>query len=357
MSSPCSLFVGDLALFTTEMDIVDLFTKCGFRLLEVKIIRDKSHSLNYGFVTLDSPEAALTALMQMDQTYLCGRRLKVRRSGHKIKTEKADNAINSIHVRFRALKSNVLVTEESLHHLFAYFGPISDVVIKFSSRQPDTPAGVQTGYGFVHFDPSSRGFEAALAAVASFSSLSIVNHVKYACEMSKSLKQVLHGGSQSMEPLQAHPQPFCEPIHYSQYPQRHSSAMMEPRFVPADQPMRDNQLHLQPQLRRQQSPPHQHVFREVTDSMANARGYADPLWLPSSLKMAPSSSDDEFYGSLTPRVDFSGKNMPRVSAQRSEPFADKQRIHLMNHEHSTGGTNYFRGHRTVPIMDYWTSGL
>lgn len=185
-----SLFVGDLALFTSEMEIVSHFAQYGYRLHAVKIIRDKSHSLNYGFVELENDECARRALVEMDQTYLCGRRLKVRKAEYNVKAHhQHEKLVNSIHVRFKSLKAGVFVTEDSLFQMFSHYGTVTDVVVKFSSNCDVT--GIQSGYGFVHFESSARGVEVALLTLHTFSRSVVVGSVEYVCEMSKNLKETL----------------------------------------------------------------------------------------------------------------------------------------------------------------------
>lgn len=111
-----------------------------------------------------------------------------------------------------------MVTEESLSQLFSRFGQVKDVSIKKSTIEPDV--GRQCGYGFVHFDVTTEGIQAAVGAAKALQDTTIED-VNYKSSISHNLSKMLHGeDSQSPIPnnyespnsnIQAHIQQVSNP--------------------------------------------------------------------------------------------------------------------------------------------------
>lgn len=72
-----TLFVGDLATFCREDDIMTTFSPFG-EVLEVKIMKsEESHrNLSYGFVKFASAVAAEEAMQRLNGKILCGRPMR-----------------------------------------------------------------------------------------------------------------------------------------------------------------------------------------------------------------------------------------------------------------------------------------
>jgi RNA recognition motif-containing protein len=73
----CSLFIGDLSFFCTELDISNAFESYG-DLLEIKIKRNQetNRNLSYGFIRFAASSNAKKALDEMDGRILCGRPMR-----------------------------------------------------------------------------------------------------------------------------------------------------------------------------------------------------------------------------------------------------------------------------------------
>ena len=72
-----TLFVGNLSVFCTEVDIEQLFSTYGV-ILEIRMAKseDRSKHLSYGFVKFASVASAQLAMHELDGALLCGRPLK-----------------------------------------------------------------------------------------------------------------------------------------------------------------------------------------------------------------------------------------------------------------------------------------
>ena len=72
-----SLFIGDLAIFCTEIEIQSLFASYG-ELQEIKIMRSEetSRNLSYGFIKFANALSAKRAMADLNGYILCGRPLR-----------------------------------------------------------------------------------------------------------------------------------------------------------------------------------------------------------------------------------------------------------------------------------------
>lgn len=72
-----SLFIGDLAIFCTEQDILGAFSPYG-TILEIKIMRSEetSRNLSYGFIKFATPQSAIAAMNELNGVILCGRPMR-----------------------------------------------------------------------------------------------------------------------------------------------------------------------------------------------------------------------------------------------------------------------------------------
>ena len=76
-STKCRLFVGNLAIFSTEEDIRKEFEPFG-EIVEITIKSDPrtGKQLSYGFVRYSTPNAAKNALTALNGRMMCGRPLR-----------------------------------------------------------------------------------------------------------------------------------------------------------------------------------------------------------------------------------------------------------------------------------------
>lgn len=72
-----SLFVGDLTIFCTEEDLLNVFSQFG-TILNVRIIKDNKtrKALSYGFVEYTTATSAIAAMRQLNGSLLCGRPIR-----------------------------------------------------------------------------------------------------------------------------------------------------------------------------------------------------------------------------------------------------------------------------------------
>ena len=107
------LFIGDLASFCTEEHIDSIFRSEGFRIADAKVVRGKSsmQSLNYGFVQMRSAIEAQNAIGALDGKLFYGRKIRVSWSKPNAKGAKTNEGVNSVHVKFHALKVSYSLTD------------------------------------------------------------------------------------------------------------------------------------------------------------------------------------------------------------------------------------------------------
>lgn len=99
------LFVGDLSSICREEHLRELFTCHGYTVVDVQMMGWKisSNSYDYAFVELASQAEAAVALTAMNGVVFEGRQLRVRWAQPNVKSHK-NSSVNSVHVRFKALK-------------------------------------------------------------------------------------------------------------------------------------------------------------------------------------------------------------------------------------------------------------
>eukprot|EP00596_Hydrurales_sp_CCMP1899_P002230 CAMPEP_0119037192 /NCGR_PEP_ID=MMETSP1177-20130426/5398_1 /TAXON_ID=2985 /ORGANISM="Ochromonas sp, Strain CCMP1899" /LENGTH=514 /DNA_ID=CAMNT_0006998115 /DNA_START=120 /DNA_END=1664 /DNA_ORIENTATION=+ len=196
-----ALYLGDLSRFCTEQTLAELFNEYGY-VLEVKVSRTSMNiSLGYGFVKMGCHSQAEEAMEKLRGKSVSGRPLRIDWAARNIKDTNSydsnNDMINSIHVRFESHQRMNLFTEESLTTFFEPYDKIVDVSIKNSTF--DSRTGNQKGYGFVHFEKSSEGAQAAILAILTETGDEFVTLV---CEASKNFLKyhpsvVLPGGGGS----------------------------------------------------------------------------------------------------------------------------------------------------------------
>ena len=162
-SEPTTIFVGDLAYFTNENDLVQLFLP--FNPLSVKIMRNvmTMKSMQYAFISFMSTDDAENAMFSLNGKRFKGRNLRINFAAYKSDLAAGidqqlipyhhrkpilPNA-NSVHVKFvstiKNRKKNAVITEELLSHIFSIFGSVYDCSIKESAF--DNKNNCQYGYG------------------------------------------------------------------------------------------------------------------------------------------------------------------------------------------------------------------
>jgi len=189
-----SLFVGDLAIFCTEMDLERAFSVYG-QILEIKIMRSEEsyRNLSYGFIKFALFECAREAMLALDGVILCGRPMRVRWATFKNKLNSKDMKpdgleTSPVHVSFLSYQILRLVTEQTLRALFGRYGEVVDVSIKKSVIDKDINR--QSGYGFVHYSINPDGVQAAVVAAQNLHDTTI-DDVNYKTSISHSLNKFL----------------------------------------------------------------------------------------------------------------------------------------------------------------------
>jgi hypothetical protein len=214
--STTTIFVGDLAYFTTEKDLLNLFRP--FHPISIKIMRNSStsKSMQYGFVEVillllnillllqfllkvESVHFAEHAILTLNGKSFKGRTLRLNFASYKSQQllsmdqmlinghNNSFNNNNSVHVKFLASKGKnkkkkAVVTEELLTQIFTIFGEVVDCAIKESAF--DKVNNYQYGYAFVHF----AEINGALTAAGVYSN-SLLDHIGISikCTLSKNL--------------------------------------------------------------------------------------------------------------------------------------------------------------------------
>jgi RNA recognition motif-containing protein len=72
-----TIFVGNLSVFCTEQELVQIFARYG-TIVEIRMAKseDKTKHLSYGFVKFSNVASAQLAMIELDGKILCGRPLK-----------------------------------------------------------------------------------------------------------------------------------------------------------------------------------------------------------------------------------------------------------------------------------------
>jgi RNA recognition motif-containing protein len=101
-----SLFVGDLASFCDERHIETVFREHGFEVVDVKLMRGRQSmsSLSYGFVLMKNRQDAAKAILTLDSKLIYGRKIRVSWAVPNMKQQKSEESINSVYVKFQALR-------------------------------------------------------------------------------------------------------------------------------------------------------------------------------------------------------------------------------------------------------------
>jgi len=154
-----TIFVGDLAYFTNENDLIHLFLP--FNPVNVKIMRNAMNmkSMQYAFISFGTVDDAENAIFALNGKRFKGRHLRINFAAYK--SDLADHQLipyhrkptfsnaNSVHVKFvSSIKNknrNSMITEELLSQIFTIFGTVYDCSIKESAF--DNKNSCQYGYG------------------------------------------------------------------------------------------------------------------------------------------------------------------------------------------------------------------
>ncbi len=150
-----TVYVGNLSYFCRESDLFDLFEPLAV-VQEVRVVRNeqRSRSLSYGFVTLETIHEANEMQRLLDGTFFMGRRLAVAS-----RSERRPSHIESgtsVHVAFVSSPDPsdtamvpVCPTESWLRKRFAKYGVILDCHVKEYKQNKSTSR--YEGYGFIWF--------------------------------------------------------------------------------------------------------------------------------------------------------------------------------------------------------------
>uniref|UniRef100_A0A7N0ZQ73 Polyadenylate-binding protein n=2 Tax=Kalanchoe fedtschenkoi TaxID=63787 RepID=A0A7N0ZQ73_KALFE len=135
------LYVGDLDVNVTDLQLYDLFGQVG-QVASVRVCRDLSTglSLGYGYVNFTSAEDASKAIEELNFTPLHGKTIRVTHS-HRDPSVRKSGAGN---VYIKNLDKSI--DNKALQETFSMFGPI------VSCKIPTDASGQSLGYGFVQFE-------------------------------------------------------------------------------------------------------------------------------------------------------------------------------------------------------------
>lgn len=107
MYEKCSIFVGNLAIFCTEKDILDAFSPFGQILsISIKCDEETNKNLSYGFIKFATEQSAIQAIKCLNGMILCGRPLRVgkamkeKQKAKQIKSKSCALETSSIHVTY-----------------------------------------------------------------------------------------------------------------------------------------------------------------------------------------------------------------------------------------------------------------
>jgi cold-inducible RNA-binding protein len=88
------LYVGNLSFHTTEPLLAQRFAECGgVRSVSVMVDRETGQSRGFAFVEMETPEATLKAIAELDGQRLEGRALRVRAAEHRWQTRGGSSGI------------------------------------------------------------------------------------------------------------------------------------------------------------------------------------------------------------------------------------------------------------------------
>mmetsp|Transcript_11655 Transcript_11655/g.8515 ORF Transcript_11655/g.8515 Transcript_11655/m.8515 type:complete len:485 (-) Transcript_11655:911-2365(-) len=178
-----ALFVGDLSFFCKDEDLQLLFEPYGpVGKAVVRKSKNKHEPLHYGFVEIpwENSNAAIEAL---NGTVFLGRKLRI--GVYKFKMPDIHKDLVSLHVSFLSRLTTFVINEAFLSNEFSKFGEVQDCVIKQYCSTPSSGSPRQYGYAFVYY----RTVDAAQAALSHLQRESIMNNVKYACNLSHDFQQ------------------------------------------------------------------------------------------------------------------------------------------------------------------------
>lgn len=208
-----TLFVGSISITCTDDDIREIFSEYG-TVVVVRIQRcsKTGTSLGYGFLAMSSPEEAAMCLQHINDKYLFGRYIKVRKAGYGLDADgkncaptpksksselnyfNIESPTYTVHFKFRCTHPSCAISELMMREIFEICGPIRDVAIRKVSIDKNT--GLSCGYGFIHYLDNEEGLNAALAVLKTKSHISVCNGdqefpTEYAVEASNNLQKHL----------------------------------------------------------------------------------------------------------------------------------------------------------------------
>ena len=141
-----NLVVTKLNASVTNQDLIDIFSPHGtvvMSKLSYTLSKDNlgiisATSNSYGYVRLESPEEAETAIKELHGSDVGGSNIVIEKFN---KEKKADKSINNIYVK----EFPTTWTDEDLGNLFKKYGELGSVKVMFDDE------GKSKGFGFVCF--------------------------------------------------------------------------------------------------------------------------------------------------------------------------------------------------------------
>eukprot|EP00599_Poterioochromonas_sp_BG-1_P007941 CAMPEP_0173150624 /NCGR_PEP_ID=MMETSP1105-20130129/11077_1 /TAXON_ID=2985 /ORGANISM="Ochromonas sp., Strain BG-1" /LENGTH=381 /DNA_ID=CAMNT_0014065807 /DNA_START=91 /DNA_END=1236 /DNA_ORIENTATION=+ len=236
--STSTLFVGDLSFLANEERLRELFSQYGrvesIHLKKSDLNHHRTH-LSYGFVKFTNPEGAQIAYHALQGKMFLGRNIRLgfaddyHPSAHPHQPYTPSRQFHAgggattaqLYVTFASSNLYIPISELSLRELFSQFGKVTDVTIK--QIEVNQEVGIQSGYGFVHFQLNEEGIRSAMLATEQVHN-SMIQRVRYQCRLSHGLKKYLANLPPFMQrPIQPQQQHMDAPHPY--YAQGPSSSL------------------------------------------------------------------------------------------------------------------------------------
>lgn len=297
---PNELFVGDLSYFCTEAHLFDLFNQYG-NVTGVRIVRNdqKKRSMNFGFVSMESPQMAREIAKVLNNHLFMGRVMKVEQSDYKASPTSLDTSPGfQVHVSFSASfvdpDSMVLPTEAFLRKAFIKFGTILDVVVREFNVNMNNRR--HYGYAFVAFEQE----HSALAAIAETQE-SVYQGVTLRCTHSyRCLQSRAHKHSSVQQPQMSQQHDLFP--QYPQFSHIHSQPPSHHQQLFSPSPSISHQQYIHRQSPATYSPPAIPIPQNSIGYPSNSSSFLDNSFAQLSLSSAPQLAPSLFPSSFSSKA-------------------------------------------------------